>query len=152
MLYNPLTSSQIIITTIQNYNNNKNSSHIMNFKVCLLLVCLLQVAFFKDTRGHRDSGLRGDRSPTASDSQCKVTCGSDSPVALWKDSPRFERNDSPLSQLQFDGSCNCELNLWSQANYGGSTVNSPFGQRNGNWNPSSLWTTGTQSWKVDCQF
>ena len=124
----------------------------MNFKVCLLLVCLLQVAFLKDTHSHKGSGLRSNRSPGANDSRCKVTCGSDSPVTLWKDSPRFERNDFLLSQLQFDGSCNCELNLWGNTNYGGSTFNSPFSQRNGNCNPSSLWSTQAKSWRVDCQF
>ena len=119
----------------------------MNFKVCLLIFCLLQVAFFKDTHGRKGNG-----SHYADTNRCKVTCGSDSPVTLRKDSPRLEKNDFLLSQLQFDGACNCEMNLWGNANYGGATFNSPYGQRKGNWSPSSVWSTKPQSWRVDCQF
>ena len=124
----------------------------MNLKVCLLLVCLLQVAFLKDTRGHRGNGLRSNRSPGANDSRCKVTCGSDSPVTLWKGSSRFERNDFYLNQLKFDGACDCELNFWGDANYGGSTFNSPYGRRNGDCNPGNLWNQRARSWRVDCKF
>ena len=124
----------------------------MNLKVCLLLFCLLQVAFFKDHDGRRGNGRRGNNLRNDDNNRCRVYCDNDDPITLHRNSPRWERNDYNFNQWRFDGACDCEVNLWGNTNYGGSTFNSPYGRRNGNWNQNNNWNGRARSWRVDCKF
>ena len=131
----------------------------MNLKVCLLLFCLLQVAFFSDGHhrgnGRRDNDRRGPRRDNnfrGDNNRCRVYCDNDEPITLYRGSSRWERNDYNFNKWRFDGACDCEVNLWGNTNYGGPAWNSPYGRRNGDWNPNNFWNRKPRSWRVDCKF
>jgi len=127
----------------------------------LLLLCLVQVAFFQDDNGGRGRGRGGDDGPgddrggnNNNRRQCKIEWSpGNGEVRLWSGSRTLARSNNRLNDLEFDGYCNCNLYLYSQTNYRGLVLNYPFSRSPSHHiYPNRVWNRVTRSWRVICRF
>lgn len=65
----------------------------------------------------------------------------------------LQMSDFQLETLSFSGTCSCNLELWSTANYKGAYYKYPFSKSaNKKIVPSQFWSAKSHSFKVTCAF
>ncbi len=126
------------------------------FKVLLLLLCLFQIAFFKDgadDNGYDDHG-GDDHGGNNNKNQCKIEYDPGyHEVRLKKGMSTLARSNFMFSDLEFEGYCDCYLYLFSMKKYMGKMLNYPFSKSNSHHIiASKIWNRKPKSFKVICKF
>ena len=136
----------------------------MNFKVFILLFCLIQVAFFQSRTDNTFTDNTDDNTDDSDDNRppplynnrnsCKIDIEpTDYETRLRAGSAVLARNNYLLREVEYEGLCNCNLYLYSQRNYGGQVLNYPFSRSNGNdIYPRRIWNQVTRSFRIVCTF
>lgn len=84
---------------------------------------------------------------------CEAIGSAMSMAVLNKDESTLKLEDFPVAEIEFSGSCSCEVRFYSKANFAGSNKKISFGgYSNKQIIVDQVWSKEANSFKVDCDF